>query len=177
MDKLDELFPHPNPVQSLSYRQVLGEIEQNGEMPDEVVSILEWGPGWSTKYFLEHFPEATIHSIEHDKEWYDKAVQVFGKEKRVKLYWVPNSGNPGRNQGYVSYPLILNQYFQLALVDGRQRIDCAAIAAMVVDEDGIVLVHDYEARPNYKVIEYWFKEVRVSHNTAICFRSRLELLE
>lgn len=161
---LETLFPHADPTTSLSYRLAIENMY--GGKTDGIRHVLEWGPGRSTAFLLEYFPNAKVHAIEHDSTWFNKAVKVFGQEDRVALYlkcW----GRVFGNNAYVTFPIGLGLSFDFALVDGRQRIDCAVVASLLIKRGGVVFIHDYEERQHYKEVEQFFGRVEVRHNTGV----------
>jgi hypothetical protein len=49
--------------------------------------------------------------------------------------------------------------FSAILVDGRFRVACALHAIDYLDNNGILLVHDYTNRPQYHVIEQFYRKI------------------
>ena len=118
------------------------------------LSILEWGPGLSTKIMVQECPEAKILSIEHSKEYFRKAREEFRENPNIEIIHVQHTLAPGESEGYVTYPLqkLLPgriDVYDLIFVDGRSRCDCLLLSYLLCSPNGIVILHDSE-RPNYK---------------------------
>ena len=95
---------------------------------------LEWGSGGSTAYFSQYVKE--WHSIEHNKDWYEKVSQEL--PDNVTIYYVGPDYRMNNRHGvsskwpmnenfriYANYPEKLNKKFDTVLVDGRARKWCA----------------------------------------------------
>jgi predicted O-methyltransferase YrrM len=127
-------------------------------------TVLEWGPGHSTKFLAEALPEASILSIEHDLAWHPQAVQM-APYPNVTIQLVRHLLPFGKSEGYVSYPLrwlveraLPMAYFDLIFIDGRSRCDCITMAALILAPGGNVVVHDSE-RANYRRAFKLFRSV------------------
>jgi len=71
-----------------------------------------------------------------------------------------------------------NVKFDVILVDGRVRPQCAYQALLLLKRDGVLIIHDWETRtpplrPFYRIVLRWFELLHTEENTAI-FRIRLE---
>ena len=99
------------------------------------VDVLEWGSGYSTKYFPEllqkNNTEYTWKAMEHNQQWYEK-VKAFGTrgvelvlaDKDSKEYLEPEGK------------------FDVIYVDGRNRVKCLKHARKVLKPNGVILLHD-----------------------------------
>ncbi|MCP5551067.1 MAG: hypothetical protein H7A53_09260 [Akkermansiaceae bacterium] len=175
--------------------------------------ILEWGPGRSTLFFAELFPEARIDGVEHDPRWFAhcRALEAAFSEPggRVRMHLRRLAIAPGRAEGYVTWPLVQPSHdrassgtgrdasprrprgavagdvpgtpadgwvsrpdsdpfpkYDLIFIDGRLRVDCAAVARLVLAEGGTILLHDAH-RENYRVIPCFFRQAEVVFNSGI----------
>lgn len=101
----------------------------------KTASVLEWGSGYSTKYFPEFMQkkgvEYTWKSMEHNKEWYEKVkswnikdVELVLADKDSKKYLEP-SGK-----------------YDIVFIDGRNRKQCLDNAKGLLKKNGIVILHD-----------------------------------
>jgi predicted O-methyltransferase YrrM len=123
--------------------------------------IVEWGPGLSTALMLEHAPEASILSIEHDPKWHAKAQEQYGARVTLELHECTN-----RNSDYAACVCDRGP-FDLAFVDGRRRVECAFAALPRLTPNGVLIIHDI-CRPNYtRLIEPFVNVVEKRANTAI----------
>ncbi len=121
-------------------------------------TCLEWGSGFSTLYCptlingLESW-----HSIEHHVAWHqfisgkitDSRVSVTCIEPQDKFYDFETEKDPVIKEGtyenfqkYVHYPLELNMSFDFIFIDGRARKYCLKEAYNLLNDHGVVIVHD-----------------------------------
>ena len=133
----------------------------------------EWGPGRSTELILAH-SSADIFALEHDENFYQTLVKQFAGNPRVNLVHRPTGIPYGGSQEYATYPLYLDRLFDLIVIDGRQRCDCLTVAALVLEPNGIVLLHDSE-RPNYHAGYRFFESVEDLDGTTLLRKSKLRL--
>lgn len=148
----------------LSYMPVV--LERYRENPPR--RILEWGPGRSTIFFAELFPEASIEGVEHDAHWFSRCRHIEALfPGRVSIAHRNLQIAPGKAEAYVSYPLYSpDRKFDLIFIDGRLRADCIAVAKLVLEKGGAVLVHDAH-RENYAPAFRLYKKCGVVCNTAV----------
>jgi len=119
------------------------------ETEKDYLSILEWGVGGSTKYFTKFMSKHNINydwlSLEYNKNWYNKIKALNIRNVSIVLFSVSNNKIKQRHTNmddYVNYPLTLNKTFDLILVDGRKRRRCLINASKLLNNNGIVLLHD-----------------------------------
>jgi len=135
---------------------------------DKSKRVLEWGSGYSTIAIAERCAE--VQSIEHDKAWVDKMADSIPGNAKVH-YVKRNSeeapGDDGTMENYYNYVLFAKTLgkFDVILVDGRARVQCAKLAVKLLNEGGTILIHDYNNpnpacdRPEYKVVEQFLKPI------------------
>ncbi|MGA8259886.1 MAG: glycosyltransferase [Arenicellales bacterium] len=103
------------------------------------IDVLEWGAGYSTKYFTEfltrHDIEYTWRAMEHQEKWYD-AVRRWGL-RNVEIVLADKDSHE-----YLSP----SGTYDLIYVDGRNRVKCLQSAKKLLKPGGIVLLHDAERR-------------------------------
>ncbi len=106
------------------------------------VDVLEWGAGYSTKYFPKMLEQEGIDytwdSIEHNKGWYDEILTWNVKDVTLK-YATQNSAD---------YLIPPKKKYDVIYVDGRNRVNCLKKAKELLKPNGIVFLHDAE-RPRY----------------------------
>ena len=122
------------------------------------ISVLEWGSGSSTLYFPKFLSDGgSWHSVEHDSEF---AKQVKAQLKKISAKNVTISyvgcnrpyvegfddGDFETFRDYVLYPSKFNTTFSIILVDGRARVDCMKIGWQMLDQDGIMILHDAQRK-------------------------------
>jgi hypothetical protein len=132
------------PVYISEFRRVLETYAPAG-----VRSILEWGSGLTTQMLAEHASRLTdfelLLTIDSNAP-YQEAIfaarerPAFLKEVALDLVG-PQSLAP--ELAYSTYPLGLGGKFDLIFIDGRRRMECAFIAALVCHEKTVIVVHDY----------------------------------
>ncbi len=135
------------------------EVEFLNSFLSKNKAVLEWGSGGSSLFIAERVLH--LDSIEHDIEWFNKVN--FLRPSNMNLHYVPKNSEelPGHDgtyenyKDYVNFPLTLNRKYYLIFIDGRARVDCAKIASLLLEEDGIILIHDYRnPNPIYRRWEY-----------------------
>ncbi|MDR2513345.1 MAG: glycosyltransferase family 92 protein [Puniceicoccales bacterium] len=125
------------------------------------VHILEWGSGTSTAILCDGLKEGShVLSIEHDvvyrlgipEKWRTRLTQKILATQRPY----------GNSENYVTYPLLKHLQdgikYDLILIDGRNRADCLAVAALLLADDGVVFLNDAE-RNIYQCNFPFFQEV------------------
>lgn len=120
--------------------------------------ILEWGSGITTQLladYAERWSSELLLSLDENSA-YQKAIFADRELPRcVRLKAVDLQG-PGRSQrdpelNYATYPLSLGVQFDLIYIDGRRRMECALIAAILSHSGTTVIIHDYR-RSRYQPI-------------------------
>lgn len=132
--------------------------------------VFEWGTGNSTLYFLNKVEY--ICSVEHDKNWYNsvlgKLTDLDFNNYDYKLVEPEKNGEGYRSHAgeftgqsfkkycheIDSYP---DNYFDLIVVDGRARFDCARLAMNKVKDGGYIVLDNAE-RAQYAQIHELFKD-------------------
>lgn len=142
--------------------------------------VFEWGAGMSTIWYAQNASKCI--AIEHDKNWYIRIKNelvnrkitnseiLFIPEKTgdIKYSWhtewkhYPLLGRTPVNPGLKDYIFAIDsypdRYFDIIVVDGRERLPCLLHAMDKLRENGI-LIFDDSARPRYKkcfeILEKW----------------------
>jgi hypothetical protein len=65
--------------------------------------------------------------------------------------------------GYVAYPWLMDVKFDIILIAGRWRMECAAQARTLLSSDGIVVFQDWR-NPRYGPLRELFQVVQESHS-------------
>ncbi len=137
-------------------------------MDRERINIFEWGSGLSTIYYAEYLKRNSMefrwHSIDNNKTWHDivttkvkdhqlqEYVQLYLKEFRPfweKPDWgkVPPecgvfSPKSENEKAYIDFPRLLDDHFDIVIIDARFRRHCVRTAGKVLKSDSIVVMHD-----------------------------------
>ena len=104
------------------------------------MSVLEYGPGESTKIIQLHPSVTLIDTIEHDDAWAARSKSNISP--KVKLY---------RESDDLKYPYFSGRLdkYDLIFIDGLKRVECLMLAKFRLNKGGIVVLHDAE-REEYK---------------------------
>ncbi len=137
------------------------------------INVLEWGSGGSTTYFSRYLPEGSEwHSIEHNSKWaeYVKSLVDHSEVANVHLHYVPyigeyqevtlDDGSFEVFRDYVLFPLDLKKRFHIIIVDGRARIYCMKIGWQLLDNDGVMILHDAQRKQYHSGIPndcFWLR--------------------
>lgn len=130
-------------------------------------TFFEWGSGGSTLYFSK-FVKQYI-SVEYDIRWYSLINNDILSSTKLNnisyLYCKPD--NPiifpawkGNTDDFISYINIVDNInikkYDIVLIDGRCRVECAKKILNFIDNNSIVFVHDFIQRQRYKsILEYY----------------------
>lgn len=113
-------------------------------------SILEWGSGLTTLVLSElgsSWGTEILLTIDNYQAYQESIFLGRMTPSFVKMAALDIDG-PSKNQrdpelNYSNFPLSLGRKFDLIFIDGRRRVECAFIAALVSHADTLVIVHDY----------------------------------
>ena len=119
--------------------------------PDD--RMLEFGSGRSTLWLSSLVKE--IHSIEHNASWAAEVssaaasnVHVHCREPEfAHVGFTP--AKPGQFESYLAVPDELQIEFDVALIDGRARIEAAVNVAPCLRSGGWLFFHDWYNRERY----------------------------
>lgn len=141
--------------------------------------MLEYGCGGSTLYFSKFVKK--YYAIEHNKEWFNTIKEKI-KEKKIDNInivlkeilidsrylkkadnWniLSNSDNYKNFKEYIEAPSDLKTKFDVVLIDGRSRPECAKFIYdnNMLNDNGVVIVHDFWNRNYYHVVFSKYKEI------------------
>lgn len=105
------------------------------------MSIFEYGCGSSTLWWSKRVNE--IVSVEHDEDWY---LQTANKiPENVKLHYIKLEYNGDYSRKVKEY----KNRFDIVVLDGRDRINCAINSLTALKEDGI-FIWDNSDREGYE---------------------------
>ena len=128
------------------------------------IDVLEWGLGFSTRYFTAILRSKNIEfewdAIEYDIDWYIFAKKwglenvnlfLFQEELPDDKQWMR-----GREMNeYVDFPKTRGKKYDLMFVDGRKRVRCLEIAKDYLKENGIVILHDAQRQDYHEGFKYY----------------------
>ena len=124
-------------------------------------SVFEFGSGASTIWLARR--AGTVHSTEHDKDWYDLMQSRIAAYPNIRLSCVQPDASLNDNRLYHSqkenyadksferYVHAINQtgqIYDLIIIDGRARTACLQVAQSCLAKDGMI-VFDNTKRTRY----------------------------
>ena len=112
--------------------------------------ILEFGTGSSTLWFSSR--AKGIVSVEHDERWYNLVCEQLATQniKNVDYRLV-------KSFYYSECEKFPQNYFDLILIDGKDRVLCVEHAMRVLKPGGILMLDNAE-RPKYQIIYDMLKD-------------------
>lgn len=111
--------------------------------------IFEYGSGSSTIFYAERAGKVT--SVEHDKGWFDKLKGTSPANAEMIFCELHRDGE------YARKATLLNQQFDIIIVDGRDRVNCCKYSLAALSPDGVVILDDSE-REAYEPARMLLKE-------------------
>ena len=146
--------------------------------------VLEWGLGGSTLFFPQFVQGAWV-TVEHDESWSQKLLAYIDANPSKYPYlsrdrfqlrsaagplqpWT--DGTRAEYEAYIQLPAALQRTFDVIVVDGRARVECAKSIIrnkLLRTEDSLVFVHDWEREEYHKgVLSPGLFEVVAEETTA-----------
>lgn len=112
------------------------EYIQQLDLSDRVV--FEWGSGNSSLFFADRVKQIT--SVESDMEWFE----TISKEKKDNhnLVYVEESDS------YPAYISKTKDLYDIIIIDGKLRADCAAAAIKQIKADGMIILDNSDRHPD-----------------------------
>ena len=131
--------------------------------------LLEWGCGNSTIYYSDMVKK--LISIEHDIDYFNfikNAINAYNikniKQIHIPAHFpIPNPTRYEQFKDYIEYPSKNNLKFNKVLIDGRGRIYCAFSIVNMIDENVIVMIHDFNRQEYQYVLDYYDIIERITH--------------
>jgi hypothetical protein len=115
-----------NPIPWFTYPCI--DYLKNLDLRDK--SVFEWGSGNSTLFWANRCKDVT--SVENDQAYYKK--NKCRLKHNIRLFLRVKSNE------YVCTIAECNKKFDIIVVDGRWRLDCAKLAIKYVTDDGIIIL-------------------------------------
>lgn len=118
-----------------------------------VNNVFEYGSGnsslWWTKFSSNTF------SVEHDQSWFKTVNQT--KTQNLNIYLEELN-----SEEYINKSNLLNTKFEIIVVDGRRRVECAKRSINALTDNGILIL-DNSNREEYKEIFDFYKSKNFKH--------------
>ena len=122
--------------------------------------VLEYGSGQSTKEIANICH--TVVSVEHQKNWYEKVKDEITENvilllREPNLDYIEGTYNCGTYEEFKDYINSPSEYgdFDIILIDGRARVECAKMCKNFCKENTLIFIHDFTSRMenhNYKEV-------------------------
>lgn len=114
-----------NPIPWFTYPAI--DYLDQLDLSDKV--MLEWGAGNSSLFFSSRVKE--IFSVEHNEEWLKK-VKSFGLKNQNIVF--------AEQAHYADFPKSFQRSFDIILIDGIERNDCATTTLKLIKSDGLIIL-------------------------------------
>ncbi len=112
-------------------------IDELAERVDSRWRVFEYGGGGSTAWFLDRGAE--VVTVEHDARWADALARDLGGERWTLLRRPAEDGFGSYVDAVSDYP---DGYFDIVVVDGRERARCLLAARSKVRPGGWLVLDD-----------------------------------
>ncbi len=128
--------------------------------------ILEWGSGFTTlaasSLLLDKDIDYSITSLDDYAAYQDCVRANLYIDTRVAMI-LDDLAGPSKSQSdpelnYSTRPLSSRARYTMIFIDGRRRVECGYIAALVADMDTFVVLHDFR-RERYQAMLGLFEVV------------------
>jgi hypothetical protein len=121
--------------------------------------VLEWGSGLTTQilaaFATRRWTCDLLVTLDEFKPYQDAVLAGMTQppflHAAVMEQIGPRNSQSDQELTYSTYPLRFGGTFDLIVIDGRRRMECALIAAHLSHPDTVVIIHDYR-RTRYQPI-------------------------
>lgn len=109
-------------------------------------TVLEWGSGNSTVYFpKKHIFIEEWMALEHDKTYLELLQDVLPENAYITVMYT--------DERYEKYPSTLGKKFDFIFVDGIRRDECIDEAFNLLNEGGVIVLHDWDRIEAKNIVE------------------------
>jgi len=105
--------------------------------------VFEYGCGSSTVWFAQRVN--SIDAVESDLKWFEKIQKILPPNAKLLFFEVQEN----ENGNYAKAITQMQKYYDLVIVDGKDRNNCIKNAQAYLKPDG-VLILDNSDRPDYQ---------------------------
>lgn len=140
IDKNGDVYPWFNPMSFDLLESIVNPL----------FNVFEWGAGYGTLWWGKY--TNSILAIEHNKDWYNKINDWIVK---VGLHNTSIKYIPIKTQREL-YPKIIKEQknkFDLIVIDGKDRVDCAKYAKDMIKEYGWIILDNSDRLDLYPIRE------------------------
>ena len=129
----------------------LGELAliARGAGNQHCLNVLEWGSGESTAVLLREVDSRVtgrLVTIDNNLSYQEKVLAgMLGKPRLLALSLdLTGSYDPASPElNYSTKPLSMPRCWDLIVIDGRRRLECALVASIVSSPGTVIVLHDY----------------------------------
>ena len=125
---------------------------------DKTQHIFEYGSGSSTLFYASK--AASVTSVEHDQQWFDLVKNTSPANAEMIFCKLERDGE------YAKKAAMLDQKFDIIIVDGRDRVNCCKYGVNALSSRGVIVLDDSERRiynpARILLLEQGFKELSFS---------------
>jgi hypothetical protein len=123
------------------------------------LNVLEWGSGESTDVLLKEVDSresGRLVTIDHNLSYQEEVLaDLMGKPRLIALA-LDLTGDLDADSPELTYatkPLSMARYWDLIVIDGRRRLECALVASIVSLPGTVIALHDYRRARYAPVLE------------------------
>jgi hypothetical protein len=116
-------------------------------------AFLEWGTGNTTLAIIQWHDMLQVDnffSIDDNAAYLEDLVRQFPPWSGFHPIHAdligPKAGDRDPELNYSTLPLTLAAHFDFIFIDGRRRMECALMAALMCHQESVVVLHDYRRR-------------------------------
>ena len=137
-----------NPLPWMNY----GMIGFLSERLNSSLNVFEYGSGNST-FFLAGYVNKVV-SIEYDAKWFDRIKENIINNNILNIEYIYCS----LKDNYQEQILRQDFFFDIVVVDGRHRVECAKNALDKLTPNGILILDDSNREKYKPVFEYFISK-------------------
>ena len=169
------IWPLPNEIKFVPNMSAIDLIEFSYFMKKENI-YFEFGSGGSTN--LASYYKLKVYSVESDAKWHNKLKTNGIIANYITIDLNSNYfGFPGNGTKIKDWKLYIQAYKKeynadIILIDGRFRVACALDIFSKIRNDTLVLIHDYNSRKEYHIIEDYFIKIKDWDNLAVFLKKK-----
>ena len=168
------IWPLPNDIKFKPWMSKKEIIAFSYLMKPENV-YFEFGSGGSTN--IASFYKVKTYSVESDIKWHQK-LKINGiKANYITIDLKVNKlGYPGKKTCSEDWKKYIQAYkneynADIILIDGRFRVACALDIFSKIKNNTIILIHDYERRKKYHILEKFYIKVKTWDTLTLFFKN------
>ncbi len=121
---------------------------------NQTMDIFEYGAGNSTLYYAKKVK--TVTSVEHDKGWFASLERTVPANAQLLYEALEYNGL------YAAVALNTGRKYDIIIVDGRDRVNCAKKSLAALKPNGVLVLDDSE-RTDYVEVGNYYKENKFRH--------------